>query len=505
ISRLLRGPRPSGILQNLKSLELHSHGPYEFLVHALNDAMVAFAGTLCTIQVGGSNSTKHSDEWDAESIMSLRKARMSKLLEDEPWANTIGGSSKVLPFPLLQLRSLSIAFYHTFAVQIGSFEQCPNLESLEIQFGWVTRDGTKDIVSVSQSDDGSIRARIALFPTWNLPRLRELELHHLAALRFDWESLSSMPRLEKLKMDVDDAILNWYKPSHYIEDQKDFWKSKMDLWEKNNGLDLNSSKGKWTWPLPWLHTLILDGPCTTMLYMDWIRFCPNLKYLSLSLRVRCVHFVTRFSPLVSSSSESSLNSDDPIGQPANNLEQQQPLLHSRLAKINIHGNLIMSDDDLQTLLTIYAPFLEHIYFLHDRCSMVTPFKILNIVHQADQINKSYAETLTATTQAQEESRSKSHEDNHSAANASEQEKHRQRLETFGTTLKSVVCHNTRVSILDKEIQELGLVAIGYNQVKTFKARNMRIYFTGNQYLVAQSDHDLMPSATESDHTLPRDN
>ncbi|KAG0194994.1 hypothetical protein BGX31_007010, partial [Mortierella sp. GBA43] len=58
----------------------------------------------------------------------------------------------------------------------------------------------------------------------------------MAALRFDWESLSSMARLEKLEMFVD-MLDCYYMPSHYLEDQKDAWKRKMDLRDKNNNIN----------------------------------------------------------------------------------------------------------------------------------------------------------------------------------------------------------------------------------------------------------------------------
>ncbi|KAG0195428.1 hypothetical protein BGX31_006276, partial [Mortierella sp. GBA43] len=96
--------------------------------------MVAFAGTLCNLRVRGSRFiTPWNIEWNAQFIMTQRRIRMCKLLEDEPWANWIGGGSgQVLPFPLLQLRTLSICIDEAFDMEIGSLEQCPNLESLEI-------------------------------------------------------------------------------------------------------------------------------------------------------------------------------------------------------------------------------------------------------------------------------------------------------------------------------------------------------------------------------------
>ncbi|KAG0195524.1 hypothetical protein BGX31_006134, partial [Mortierella sp. GBA43] len=135
---LLRGPRPSGILQNLRSLELQCDGLRQFVIHALNDAMVAFAGTLCTIRVSVSRRfiKPWDTEWTAKSIMTRRTVRMREPLEDEPWANWIGGGpGQVLPFPLLQLRTLLIWGGEALDMEIGSFEQCPNLESLLIQYG----------------------------------------------------------------------------------------------------------------------------------------------------------------------------------------------------------------------------------------------------------------------------------------------------------------------------------------------------------------------------------
>jgi hypothetical protein len=509
---LLREPRPSGILQNLRSLVLQSEGPHQFVVHALNDAMVAFAGTLCKLRVSDSRFIKPWDEWNARSIMAQRRVRMCKLLEDEPWANWIGkGPGQVLPFPLLQLRTLSICIDEAFDMEIGSFEQYPNLESLLIQYGNVSWDepsnGIKDIVSVSQNDDGSIRARIKLFPTWNLPRLRKLNLMNMAAVRFDWGSLSSMARLEKLEMYVDPSIDSWYKPSDYLEDQKDAWKRKMDLRDKKNnnnnrdldGLDSGIAEA-WMWQLPWLHTLSLHGHPVTLFYLDWIRFCPNLESLTLIFR-GYRYPIPRFSPLASPSTEPLLNLDNVDGQ-------QQPLLHSRLSTINMDWVVIMSEHDLQTLLTIYAPFLKRIEMRgraeYAHPTIMTLSQFLRVVHQADQINKLYAETLAATIRSHEElqSNNKDSNNNNNAANASEQEQHRRRLGTLGSTLESVNCLDIPTVLRSGGLGQLGLVIIPFEQVEKFRAKKMRVYSIGTQSLVAQVDHDLIRSETES-HLPPR--
>ncbi|KAG0198046.1 hypothetical protein BGX31_004676 [Mortierella sp. GBA43] len=311
----------------------------------------------------------------------------------------------------------------------------------------------------------------------------------MAAVRFDWESLSSMPRLEKLGMRVDDAILNWYEPSHYLEDQKDAWTRKMDLRDKkknNKGLDrLDSGNAEsWIWPLPSLHTLYLRGHPVTLFYLDWIRFCPNLESLALKL-ARYRYPIPQFSPLASSSSEPLLNFGNADGQ-------QQPLLHSRLSTIDMDWRVIMSEHDLQTLLTIYAPFLERIE--------------MRVIHQADQINKSYAETLVATIQSHEELHSSNKDDsnnNINAANASEQEQHRRRLEALGSTLQSV--NSSEISTTQRRssgLQQLGLVIIPFSRVEKFRAKKMRVYSIGTQSLVAQVDNDLVLSETES-HLPPR--
>ncbi|KAG0220548.1 hypothetical protein B0O80DRAFT_531972 [Mortierella sp. GBAus27b] len=516
---LLR-PQSSGILRNLRTLDMYSGHPYRFLIHALNDAMVAFADTLRTVRVHSYHDNHFGDTWHAESLLRRRRARMTMPLYHVPWANTIGGGADFLPFPLLQLRTLSIDLAVIANVQVGTFEQCPNLESLEIGFGGVSlaemhpddqalMDPSSPCPAVPLTL-GSAGANIALcnpryqqdridrslFPKWNLPRLQRLELRDLAALRFDFESLSSMQRLETLEMSVGKKTLSWYMPNEFISEQKSAWKKKFSALSSkgaqdgytngssSNSIDMEACRKLWEWSLPSLKTVNLEGPPATMFFLDWLRGCPNLESLSLTTRGQFQSITRRpfFAPPLSPAHALDDSQEQTL---------EQPLLHGRLTNITIAGQWVMSDDDLLSLLTVYTPFLEslHIDRLHERSSL-SGYQFLNVVRRADQINRSFTEAPMKVVQAQVESQNKSNED--CAASASEQERDRQRPKTVGTALKSIT---GKLTLNKRERPMLGLVMIQKEDVEAYQANNIRVYSLINQHLVAQEDYDLARPTT----------
>ncbi|KAK3821151.1 MAG: hypothetical protein J3Q66DRAFT_332708 [Benniella sp.] len=207
------------------------------------------------------------------------------------------------------------------------------------------------------------QARIdrSLFPVWNLPHLRTLVLEDLAAMRFDIQSLYSMQCLEILKLRVRKEAATWCKTEEYVEIQTNAWMNNYDdaLSHGNgsqgddntrihpgDGTGFNKERNQfelWRWSLPKLKALSLCGPPATMFYLEWFRNCPKLE--SVTLRFTESSTIPRF-PRVAL----------PWISPS--LLDSSPMLHSCLKKVSFHGPWNMSDEDMSSLRTIYAPFMS---------------------------------------------------------------------------------------------------------------------------------------------------
>ncbi|KAF9363970.1 hypothetical protein BGX34_002909 [Mortierella sp. NVP85] len=436
-------PRSSGILPNLETLDLFSDSPYRFIIYALNDAMVACAGSLRNIRVHGCPDMRTPDGWHPESILARRRARLAMPLYHVPWANTICGGADFLPFLLPRLKSFDVRLRQIASVQIGSLSQCPNLEHLSLWFGGVAitemhpdDQALQQSVSLSSSaapSPASIgsenpaspisqQARVdrSLFPVWNLPRLQTLALEDLAALRFDFESLQSMKCLEKLELRVGKKIPTWYLTGEYVEIQKRAWKKKYDTFSNREGShddDNNREihpgdetglphKGRnrpelWRWSLPNLKSLILHGPPAEMFFLEWLKECPKLEDLTLTTLDSNQH-ITRlpyYSPLLSDHTDGDRSQDSLDSEAIN----EHPLLYSQLKSASFAGYWNMSAEDLLALLTIYAPFLEKLSIdrLHGRSSL-NACRLVETIMEADEINQAYVESMLAPDQDEDE-------------------------------------------------------------------------------------------------------
>ncbi|KAK3821153.1 MAG: hypothetical protein J3Q66DRAFT_332712 [Benniella sp.] len=434
-------PRASGVLPNLETLDLFSDSPYRFIIHALNDAMVACASSLRTIRVHGCPDLRTPDGWHPESILARRRARLAIPLYHVPWANTIGGGSDFLPFLLPRLKTLDIRLRQIASVQIGSFSQCPNLEHLSLWFGGVTSSemhpddqASQQSVSPSSSADPSpapigsenpasptsqqARMDRSLFPVWNLPRLQTLALEDMAALRFDFESLQSMKCLESLELRVGKKIPTWYLTREYVEIQKRAWKDKYDAFSNRDGShdddnreihpgdETGLHKGGnrpelWRWSLPNLKSLILHGPPAEMFFLEWLKECPKLEDLTLTTLDSNQH-ITRlpyYSPLLSDH----IDGDSCQGSLDSEAINEHPLLYSQLKSATFAGSWNMAAEDLLALLTIYAPFLEKLSV--DRLrgqSSLNACLFVETIMEADEINQAYVESMLAPDQAGDE-------------------------------------------------------------------------------------------------------
>ncbi|KAG0304038.1 hypothetical protein BGZ99_002526, partial [Dissophora globulifera] len=385
----------TGILKHLQTLELNTRSPYRFGIHALNDAMVAFADSLRNVKLQCIQTYLHPRINTTEDVVLyrnpalMRRARRSLRLYSVPWANIIGN----WPRPLPQLQTLTIYFASVASADIGSLDQCHNLRELEIQYRDVKQYelrpgdinaviGTDQKETELPSDIESVRQLMdiryqqadlsfALFPKWNLPRLRVLLLDGLPALRFDFASLETMPSLVELRLTVSKTVAA-LKTVHDSQGLKNTaWEQKPKQVQCKNTLFKR-------WSLPALKTVAIEGAPATMFYLDWLKGCPSLENLTLSFTGKRQYLQRRPFFLESETGQkgsSNRNNDHGHGDSTENDtnieghrdnedgsdddddDDNTPFWGSQLVKLELHGPWIMSEEDLISLLTIYAPFL----------------------------------------------------------------------------------------------------------------------------------------------------
>ncbi|KAG0361770.1 hypothetical protein BGZ54_008971 [Gamsiella multidivaricata] len=155
-----------GIFRNLETLELQSDRTYRFAIHTLNDAMWTFASTLRTVKLMVDQSYRYCSD-----PSSMEKSRKALQLKDNLWTNSVGEWS----VPLSRLTHLELDLVRIAGIGIGSFRQCPNLE---------------------------------------------LELSDTAAMRFDFESLEEMDRLETLVLSMSAEASQLHSLQAHKEHQK---------------------------------------------------------------------------------------------------------------------------------------------------------------------------------------------------------------------------------------------------------------------------------------------
>ncbi|KAF8941382.1 hypothetical protein BGZ58_010174 [Dissophora ornata] len=222
-----------------------------------------------------------------------------------------------------------------------------------------------------------------LFSTWSLPKLKKLDLNDMAALRFDFRSLETMMQLESLSLCVG-------KNAATLQEEWKF-RQKQSAWKVNNRrMDL--FKG---WSLPALKKLTLAGAPATMFFLEWLKECPSLEELSLTISGGAQHIHRRsFFPgpdeLGDEKKEERKGSKKPKAEAVGDDDDDDdeiPFWDSHLAKFQLQGLWVMSEDDLTSLLAIYAPFLEEVNVgrLHEQATL-NGYHFLNAIKLADEIN-----------------------------------------------------------------------------------------------------------------------
>ncbi|KAG0320631.1 hypothetical protein BGZ99_004403 [Dissophora globulifera] len=502
----------TGILKHLQTLKLYTQKPYRFAIHVLNDAMVAFADSLrhvkleCVLPYQNPQMTATVEAALYRNPALMRRARRSLRLYTVPWANTIGD----WPRPLPQLQSLTIHLSRIVNVDIGSLDQCSNLGKLEIRYGSVKQGelrpgdinvviGTDQEETELPSDIESVRQlmdiryqqadlNFALFPIWNLPKLRVLLLDGLPALRFDFASLETMPSLVELRLSVS-------KATTALQMVHDSQCTQSEAWAQKRIQRRNTIFKRWS--LPALKTVTIQGAPATMFYLDWLKGCPSLENLTLSFAGKRQYLQRRpFFPESETGQKGSNNRkndhghddgtendtnieghrDKEDGNDGDDDDDNTPFWGSQLVKLELHGPWIMSEEDLISLLTIYAPFLEsfHVDRLTDSRSL-SGYTFLQAFRRADEIHAEYATTRREQVEADT-----------CPETVAGKSDNGMDTRVLGQALTSVQANYT---IDERERPVAGLVLIEPEEAVVFKSRRVRVYKMMEEFLVRRSDRE----------------
>ncbi|KAG0309394.1 hypothetical protein BGZ98_002900 [Dissophora globulifera] len=502
-----------GILRHLQTLELYTKYPYRFGIHALNDAMAAFADSLRNVKLHCTQAYRRHRIDTIEDVvlhgdpLLMRRSRRSLRLCTVPWANTIGD----WPRPLPQLQTLIIYFSGVASVDIGSLDQCHSLRELDIRYGDVKqhdlRPGNIDVVigtaqeeTELPSDIESVRQlmdiryqqadlNFALFPKWNLPRLRVLVLGGLPALRFDFESLETMPSLVDLQLTVGKKMTGL----QMVHDSQGMQNT---AWDQKQARRRNTIFKRWN--LPALKTVTIEGPPATMFYLEWLKCCPSLENLTLGYTGK--HRYLQRRPFFQESEAEQQGSsyidnyhghddgsemDKSIGGDGDyddgsgdNDVDNTPFWGSRLIRLELCGPWIMSEEDLITLLTIYAPFLEsfHVDRLTDNRSL-NGYSFLRAFQRVNEIHAEYATGCRELVEAET-----------SSGTMAAKPDNGMDTRIPGQALTSVKANYT---IGKRDRQALELVSVEPEEAVVFNNRGVRVYKLTNQFLVRRADRDRL--------------
>lgn len=367
----------STLLPALDDLYFWSDRPYRFTIHALNDSMAAFSKSLGKVHIINSHEFRTRGQEPNPWVLQqdLEKSRM---VLTAPLANGIGN----WPFPLPRLRSLKIDLRCTSTIQIGSLDQCFNLEELDLRFGSIV----ERVTVLDENDPDADPRRQApldpsLFPKWTLPKLKSLHLDGTPALRFDYVSLETMPNLETLRLsckkavDLENRLKDIPRLSLHTSRFSSASTSKEQVTATSTYTTQDpsviSKGGIWTrtWTLPKLKTLEMEGPPAAVFTFDWLKGCPNLTSVTLSQnlygspqRLPLIAYSPAtyvLSPMIEKYGSKLPEEKSTASGAAVVFEDDSGVFkESKLERLRLTGPWVITASDLTALMTDYAPYLQ---------------------------------------------------------------------------------------------------------------------------------------------------
>ncbi|KAF9325973.1 hypothetical protein BG006_010566 [Podila minutissima] len=239
------------------------------------------------------------------------------------------------------VRKIEIEVTPKSIVHLNDFSECHRLETIKLTIG--DHSGSSPCAK-------PVNKPVRLAPVWKLFSLRTVQLHGMAALQFNYDSLNYCPNLEILKLiatSCDGQSVSMasvpFLPHHNHHPQV--------LDSRNTDTSTQESRRMSAgWKLPKLRTLDLVGAPSSAFCLDWLKGCPALTCLKLT-----AHDGYGLNVLLCRNNDLTTGpTASPMGDQTS-AWQTRPRLGCRLTCITLEGHWIISDDALLTLLTKYAP------------------------------------------------------------------------------------------------------------------------------------------------------
>ncbi|KAF9581047.1 hypothetical protein BGW38_002072 [Lunasporangiospora selenospora] len=264
-------------LERLERLKLWSDFGQPILLHALNEAVLAFGKTLREIccQLSGNSLS--------ETPTSLDHVGMFPELKRLPKAMTLGVDWYL---PNVLRIDLELDRY----AKLGSFDECPLLEELTLsQFSQ-----SQDYLSSSQ-EQSYLEEDQMLLPVWRLSRLTKLSFSGELMVRFNFESLRSMKRLRDLNISAsfygsDTDFVNIYSKLYPLHLQHAYSTMKERIQARSRTVNTGNHTQDdfklseflpWNWGSDSLTNLSISGAPVMAFNLEQLKQLPKLCDLSL--------------------------------------------------------------------------------------------------------------------------------------------------------------------------------------------------------------------------------
>ncbi|KAF9426001.1 hypothetical protein BGZ76_002982 [Entomortierella beljakovae] len=378
-------PSCHGNLENLpielEDLDIAWESSCFAAIMAFNEAIRIFPRLKSVTLVNANHDNWYTIPTFVSNISTLRALQLQHITS----ATTICNFTTLIP----NLTSLTIVLRGVSSINIGSLSYLQNLEYLTIgitmDYHDKYRPSGEEPTTLPEPDVlldpgwKQLEEDLSLFPEWNLPKLKSLILRWLAATRFDFASLLTMPRLEKLVLggnpnsnneNILDYLCRQCKIPIDVSSISSLKSLQFRVFEKYLTRELSLAS---------LTQIYLSGVSCAMFCLEYLRYLPGLKSLELYRALSIPPMELYSKPDLILSNSNVIAADSGV-----HILNDKIFEESQLESIRFIGQWRMSSQDLISLLSVYAPFLK--FFTADTLQCRDSrglYSVIKAINQAD--------------------------------------------------------------------------------------------------------------------------